>query len=158
MLRPDGPLVPVFSSAKVPEPLWIRSPKQNKKQQKKKKKGQSKVSLWLSVQSLRVKEEKDQTGSTVSACFLLHLRINRAKPVAVVPADRQEGREGKASRGLPSPRHSTPEGRPWRGEGRGGVERGRGREQVQQVEPLAVAVVCNRLRPLLLLLLLCFQL
>lgn len=38
MLRPDGPLVPVFSSAKVPEPLWIRSPKQNKKQQRKKKK------------------------------------------------------------------------------------------------------------------------
>lgn len=47
-----------------------------KNRKKKKKDNQSKVSLWLSVQSLRVKEEKDQTGSTVSACFLLHLRIN----------------------------------------------------------------------------------
>lgn len=85
---------------------------------KQKKKRQSKVSLWLVVQSLRVKEEKDQTGSTVCACFLLHLRINGAKPVAVVPADRQEGREGVPGTAEPSPLDT----RGPAGERRGGVE------------------------------------
>lgn len=129
---------------------------ENKKRNKEKNRNarQSKVRPWLSVQSPCVKEDKDQTGSTVSTCFLPHLWINGAKLVAAVPTERTDRKAGKASRGLPSPRHSTPEGRP----GRGGVERGRGREQVQQVEPLAGSGVQLTPPPSAASAALCFQL